>query len=281
MKTYEQQYLALLEECITFGEPRSNRTGTDAYSLFGKVITHNMLKGFPLINSRKLNEKSIRVETDFYLKGYTDKKWLQDRGCSFWNSWQSPEFNDQYDLGPTYGFHWRHWGAHYAGRSFAYKGHGQDQITEAVEALKAHPHSRQVVITQWNPSNTNLSALPPCIFAFQLILTNGFLDLVFYQRSSDLVLGFPNDFAQHALLLHLFAKELKVQAGNVIAMLGLAEVYSNHVSGVRELLSRDYSKAPLPYIETNNFTSVVNWDWDDSKVVNYNPLDLIKFNIAI
>lgn len=75
------------------------------------------------------------------------------------------------ELGPVYGVQWRNW-PNPDGTTF-------DQLTYALETLKADPNSRRVVVDCWNPSflpNPKISpaenalqgkmALTPCHFAF-------------------------------------------------------------------------------------------------------------------
>lgn len=93
-----------------------------------------------------------------------------------------------------------------------------------------------MVVSQWNPKDIDQQAIPPCPFAFQLLKYGDKLNIIFYQRSADACLGLPNDFAQHALLLHLFCLETGYTAGNVIGMFGQIELYENHIQQAHVLL---------------------------------------------
>ncbi len=277
-KSFEEQYKDLLSEALEHGLLRPTRSGISAYSLIGKVLEHDMSQGFPLLTLRKMPQKSMRVETEFYLKGYTDKKWLIDRGCHFWDYWQNKNSDDPNDLGPTYGFEWRHWNAEYTGIG-DYKGKGVDQIKWVIEKLKKYPENKRLVVSQWNASDINQQAIPPCPFAFQLLKHGDKLNLIFYQRSGDLCIGVPNDFAQHALLLHLFCKETGFTEGKLIAMFGQVELYENHIDGAKELLVRE--NGVLPIVETQKFTSVLDWEFNDTEFLNYQPHEKIHFDIAV
>jgi thymidylate synthase len=244
----------------------------------GKTIEHDMKLGFPLSTLRQMPQKSMRVETEFYLKGYTDKKWLTDRGCHFWDQWQGNQSEDSNDLGPTYGFEWRNFGADYKGIG-DYTGQGIDQIKTLIEKIKKDPESKRLVVSQWNPKDIDQQSIPPCPFAFQILKYGDELSLIFYQRSADICLGLPNDFAQHALLLHLICLETGYKEGKVIGMFGQVELYENHIDGARKLLeveSFDYSTAL-----TKNFTGVLNWKFTDTTFINYQHGEKINFPIAI
>lgn len=55
------------------------------------------------------------------------------------------------DLGPVYGFQWRHWGAEYKDMHTDYSGIGIDQLAEVIETIKKDPNSRRIVMSAWNP----------------------------------------------------------------------------------------------------------------------------------
>ena len=124
-------------------------------------------------------------------------------------------------------------------------------------------------------------ALPPCHYAFQLTITGKKLNLMWNQRSVDVMLGLPFNIASYALLLHLLAKETGYEDGRLVGFLGDAHIYTNHVDGAKEQLARDPNQYPLPKIVTENFTSIYNWTYTDSKVVGYESYPRIKFDIAV
>ena len=59
-----------------------------------------------------------------------------------------------------------------------------------------------------------------------------------------------------------------------------AHIYLNHIDGVKELLQRPTDKS-LPTIETNNFNSIYEWEYNNTTLHNYNPYPSIKFQVAI
>ena len=66
------------------------------------------------------------------------------------------------DLGPVYGFQWRHFGAEYVDAKTDYTGQGVDQLAEVIEKLKNKPHDRRIILSAWNPADLKKMALPPC-----------------------------------------------------------------------------------------------------------------------
>lgn len=66
------------------------------------------------------------------------------------------------DLGPVYGFQWRHFGAEYVDAKTDYTGQGVDQLAEVIDKLKTKPYDRRIVLSAWNPADLKKMALPPC-----------------------------------------------------------------------------------------------------------------------
>ena len=56
---------------------------------------------------------------------------------------------------------------------------------------------------------------------------------------------------------------------------------SEHVDGAKEQLTRDPHLYPLPQIQTDNFTSIFDWKYDDTKLLNYQSHPKISFEIAV
>ena len=66
------------------------------------------------------------------------------------------------DLGPVYGFQWRHFGAEYSDMHADYTGKGVDQLAQLIDTIKRNPNDRRLVLTAWNPAALADMALPPC-----------------------------------------------------------------------------------------------------------------------
>ncbi|KAF6144224.1 hypothetical protein GIB67_004897 [Kingdonia uniflora] len=94
------------------------------------------------------------------------------------------------DLGPVYGFQWRHFGARYNMHA-DYTGQGFDQLLDVIDKIKNNPDDRRIILSAWNPSDLKLMALPPCH--------------MFAQRSADMGLGVPFNIASYALLTCMIA----------------------------------------------------------------------------
>jgi len=82
-----KEYLNLLEDILKNGRVKHNRTGIDTTGVFGRMINFDLSEGFPLLTTRKIPFKSVKVELEGFIKGITDKTWYQDRGCHYWDDW--------------------------------------------------------------------------------------------------------------------------------------------------------------------------------------------------
>lgn len=287
-------YLDIVRRVLGTGQPKPDRTGTGTLAVAGAMFEHDMASGFPLLTTKKMPFKVIAAELEFFIKGITDKAWLQARGNHIWDEWASPlkapyghtaeakaRMAGERDLGPVYGFQWRHYNAPYQNFDTDYSGRGTDQLQSVVENLKKDPSSRRMLVVAWNPSMLTAMALPPCHYAWQATVINGRLNLLWNQRSVDTMLGLPFNIASYALLLHLLAKEAGLKEGRLVGFLADVHIYNNHLAGAKEQLTRDPAKFPLPAIATDPFTSIFNWQAGDTKLLNYQSYPKIAFEIAV
>lgn len=292
-------YLDILENIMTNGKDlRMNRTGIPDIGLSaGAVFEHDMSTGFPLVTTKKMGLKNIATELEFFLYGITDKRWLQDRKCHIWDEWANPvkveqKYNiatnnlpnltddekntirnsimdSERDLGPIYGFQWRHFGGEYVWNekrinknptdNFNPKNPGIDQVQNAIYKLKNNPNDRRILVSAWNPVAIPQMALPPCHVMHQLVVRDGKLSLIWTQRSCDMFLGVPYNIASYALLLLLYAKEAGLKPGTLKGELHDAHIYQNHIPQVREQLQRKPYPLPTVEIPNDNWRGMLNW----------------------
>jgi thymidylate synthase len=287
-------YLDIVKKVIDTGVKKMPRQGTECFTTAGIMFEHDMAQGYPLLTTKKMPLRLISSELEFFIKGITDKQWLLDRNNHIWDEWASPKkapyghdeaakkrMLEERDLGPIYGFQWRHFNAAYKDHDSNYAGQGVDQLKNMVEMLKKNPNDRRMIVSAWNPIQLSEMALPPCHYCFQVTVTDGKLNLMWNQRSVDVMLGLPFNIASYALLLHLLAKESGYREGRLVGFLGDVHVFVNHVGGANEQMSRDPNKYPLPTIETENFTSIFDWKAEDTKLHNYESYPRISFEIAV
>jgi thymidylate synthase len=278
----EQTYLEALKTILNDGELISNRTGIKAFTYPHMMIKHNMREGFPLLTTKKMAWNAIKVELEFFIKGLTNKQWLQDRKCYIWDEWCNPtkipnnlnkeekiKFQkEEKDLGKIYGYQWRN-----------FNSQGKDQLKHIIHELKNNPTNRQLICSAWNPNEIEEQALPPCHVLWHVFTTNDKLHLSWFQRSVDFFLGYPFNQASYALLLHLLCRETGLEEGTVTGFLSNCHIYENHVQAVKNQLDR--KPFNFPTLETFNFKSVLEWQSDDSVLNEYRHHPPIKADIAI
>ncbi len=289
-----EEYHRIVREILEKGEWKVNRTGVRALTIAGMKFEHDLSKGYPLLTTKKVPFRLIASELEFFIKGITDKGWLQERNNHIWDEWCNPKkvpyghdaetqkrMMEEQDLGAIYGFQWRHFGAPYAGQHTDYAGKGTDQLKKIIGTLKTNPTDRRMIVNAWNPMALGEMALPPCHYGFQIVVIGDRLNLLWNQRSVDTMLGLPFNIASYGLLLHLLALESGMKEGKLVGFLGDVHIYEDHIRGAKELLSRDVGNYPLPSIKTNSFTSLFDWKYTDTELLNYQSYPPIKMNIAV
>ena len=287
MSRLDKTFQETLELILTKGYKKEDRTGTGTISFPGVMIRHDMSDGYPLLTLRTVPFKSAAIELEGFIKGITSKQWYKERGCNYWNQWCNPQIvpygtdneskkrmEECDDLGEIYGKQWRH----FQDPQNLYGSTIKDQLKDVVDTLKSNPNSRRMLCSAWNPLALEHMALPPCHFAWQVNVTDGKLNLFYYMRSVDFVLG--NDLNTYGLLLHLLAKESNLKEGMLVGFFADAHIYLNHIDGIKELLSRN-TMGNLPTIKTDNFKSIYDWQYSDTILLDYEPLPSVKFNVAV
>jgi thymidylate synthase len=268
MNSEEQKYLELLREVLERGARKSDRTGTGTLSVFGRQLRFGLEAGFPLLTTKKLHLKSIIYELLWFLRGDTNVKWLQERGVTIWDEWA----DEKGDLGPVYGYQWRHWRTPGGGEI--------DQIEKLVHSIKSKPDSRRHMVTAWNPADVERMALPPCHALFQFYVADGRLSCQMYQRSADLFLGVPFNIASYALLTLMVAQVTALAPGDFILSLGDAHLYLNHLDQAREQLAR--APRTFPRLRLNpQVKDLAGFRYEDFVLEGYDAHPSIKAPIAI
>lgn len=293
-KNVDELYLDIVKKVLENGEKVNTRQGKDAYTIAGAIFEYDMSKGFPLLTTKKVPLRLISTELEFFINGITDKNWLIERNNHIWDEWATPKkapyghdeeskkrMLEERDLGPIYGFQWRHFNAKYEGFETDYTNQGIDQLKKVIETLKTNPRDRRMIVNSWNPTQLEEMGLPPCHYSFQITTINNKLNLMWNQRSVDTMLGLPFNIASYGLLLHLIAKETGLEEGKLVGFLADVHIFEDHVEGAKEQLNRDPKKYLIPTIETSNWTSIFNWKNEDTKLLNYESHPRISFEIAI
>jgi len=294
-----KEYINLISDVLNEGEYHQNRTGIDTIRVWGKSLKMDLGDGFPLLTTKKMAVKSSFTEMLGFIRGETDIRWYQERGCKIWNKnhqdWhgkqkdddikklsqvidtidknnleESIEFRDNnpHSLGYIYGYQWRNM-------------NGYDQLKDIFINLLNRSNSRRLIMSAWNPSQFHLMCLPPCHVTYHFSIRNDkYLDISMWQRSVDCGLGLPFNLANTALLCHVMSKCADLSPGRMCWFGDDVHIYENHVDQLKEQITRKPYKLPKLFIDPS---SKIPWEieYNDIRIVDYKHHDKIKMDMAV
>lgn len=255
MNTEEQQYLNLVKEIIDNGYDENGRNGKTRVK-FGHTMRFSLRDGtIPLLTTKKVAFRPCFEELFWFISGSTDNRLLQEKNVSIWNGNSTREFLDSRglydravgDLGPVYGFQWRHFNATYIDRNLDYEGDGIDQLQNIIDDLKNEDtrSSRRHILTAWNPCQLDEMALPPCHMICQFnVRENKYLSCALFQRSGDVGLGVPFNIASYSLFTHILAKHCGLIADEFVHFLGNCHIYEEHIEPLKLQIQREPMEFP-------------------------------------
>lgn len=254
----ECAYLDLVRDLLARGSRRGDRTGTGTLSAFGRQVKLDLSRGeLPLLTTKAVPYKAVVRELLWFLRGGTDARELARQGVRIWDGNTSRAFldarglahYDEGDIGPMYGFVWRHAGAEYAGCGADYAGQGHDQLAEVLRLLREDPFSRRIVMTTYHVPYLEQGCLHPCHglvaqFYVDEDAETGqrWLSCHMYQRSQDTFLAWSFNAVGYALLTHVLAAKAGMRARELTISYGDVHLYADHV----ELAQQQLARAPLP-----------------------------------
>ena len=216
-----QQYLDLVDDTLSGGTYKPNRTGVDTVASFSQQYTVDLQDGFPLLTTKDLSGfrwNSLIHEFKWYLSGEEHIRTLREE-TGIWDAWA----DDEGRLDTAYGRFWRRYPVPTGGldgEAWPEEDHRWrnddgtfDQIQYVVDTLNESPNSRRLVVSAWHPANAAVSTLPPCHYTFVFNVQGDKLNCHLTQRSGDIALGVPFNIAAYSLLTHAVAQETGFEVG--------------------------------------------------------------------
>ncbi|XP_060085354.1 thymidylate synthase-like [Ylistrum balloti] len=284
----EKHYLDAIQQILDYGTRKTNRTGIDTLSIFGMQMRYNLREDFPLLTTKNMFWQGVAEELIWFIQGCTNANKLKEKKIHIWDEHGSKKFlsklglghREEGDLGPVYGFQWRHFGAEYKDMHTDYTDQGVDQLKDVIYKIKNQPDDRRIIMSAWNPPDLPKMALPPCHAFVQFFVVNGELSCQLYQRSADMGLGVPFNIASYALLTYMIAHVTNLKPGDFVHTLGDAHVYANHIDPLKVQLAREPKPFPKLVIK-RQVEDIDDFKFEDFEIVGYQPHPKIEMKMAV
>lgn len=285
----ERQYLNLLNNIMENGIKRDGRNGK-TLSLFTEHFKFDLRKGFPLLTTKKMFIRGIIEEFLFFLRGETDSNILSEKKVRIWEGNTTKEFIENRGLnyakgimGPMYGYQWRKFGKSYVTNEDGYPidsdtDKGVDQLSNVIDLIKNDPHSRRILMTSYNPLQSEEGVLYPChSITIQFYVEEEYLDMFCFNRSQDTFLGVPYNIASSSLLLILVAQLTNKTPRFFNMSMGDTHLYEDHINCAQEQIERIPYKFPNIKIKNiNNISDIDSLIESDFILENYLSYPTIK-----
>lgn len=260
-------YPDLIVKVLDQGTVRSSRAGNTA-SIFGELLKIDISKGLPIMQGRKMYVQPVLGELAALLRGPKSIEDFKRYGCNYWDSWA----DEHGMLNLDYGNAWRDF-------------NGIDQLKELVNTIKNNPMDRRMLITGWRPDNLKYLSLPCCHLLYQwYVREDKYLDMIWYQRSVDVMVGLPSDVLLAAVWTALLANDCGLVPGMINMCLGDTHIYANHGAGaleyLRQLARLPKPPKPVPFSFVKG-TTVFNFTPQMLILDEYNSGSPIKFSLNV
>ena len=256
--SFEEQYLAALDNVLHCGIDTTDRTGTGRRRLPNVHFSINLFETddydsdpkfvLPVLNGKKVFPLMGCKEMTWMLSGDTNIKALEDNKVTYWREWA----DENGDLGPVYGKQFRDM-------------NGADQLKYVANKLFKDPMSTQILINLWNAGDLNRMALPPCHFSYyfqalpcedvKCANRNGMmLNLHLVQRSADSFLGVPYNAIMASYFLQLMCIAFNFEPGYLYWTCHDFHIYHNHFDAVQQYMQNVREDK---YLTCGDFTELV------------------------
>ena len=297
------QYQNLLKDILKNGTIEKNeRTGTGTKKVFGRILSFDLAKGYPLLTTKKMFTKGIIYELLWMISGNSNIRYLVKNDVNIWNEWpyqnylktnnlekKYPTYSHKWllekdkfiqkiksdskfaskwgECGPFYGVQWRNFS-------------GVDQLSNVIKEIKTNPASRRLIVNAWNAPLINSMALPPCHVMYQFNVAKGKLSCMMYQRSVDTFLGLPFNIASYALLTIMVSSVTNYKPGSLVMALADTHLYLNHIKQANKQIKRRPYKLPEMSINAK-VKSLFDFKYEDFKLTGYKSHPTIKADISV
>ena len=265
MKAYKD----LVKQVLACGEVKECRNGVTT-SLIGTQLKFDAAN-IPLLNSRKIFYKGVVGEFSAFMNNCTKLQEFKDRGCNYWDAWADNKGTLRLD-----------YVTQLHNNLITLKGVQTPQLEALKIGLVNDKFSRRHIINLWVPENLHNLSLPCCHYSYQFIVsTDNKLNMIWTQRSADVMVGIPSDMILAYLWVQCLSKELGFKPGEVTMNFGDAHIYEEHIAGAKQYL--EVLEPRLIPIATLNdtFTCIESFYPDQLDIIQYDPHPSIKFELKV
>ena len=264
-----REYKDLVKQVLACGEVKEGRNGITT-SLIGTQLKFDVAN-IPLLNSRRLFYYGVVGEFSAFMNNCTKLQEFKDRGCNYWDAWADNKGTLRLD-----------YVTQLHNNLITLKGVQTPQLEALKIGLVNDKFSRRHIINLWVPENLHILSLPCCHYSYQFIVsTDNKLNMIWTQRSADVMVGIPSDMILAYLWVQCLSKELGFEPGIVTMNFGDTHIYEEHIAGAKQYL--EVLEPRLIPIATLNdkFTCIESFYPDQLDIIQYDPHPSIKFELKV
>jgi thymidylate synthase len=289
-KFADDQYKNLIKFIIDNGTKVSTPQDVDAITCFGTAPTliYDLDNGDPIIPERKMGVKGPIAEMCAFLNGEQDFNVMKEKygvPATFWDSWVTERKTQKVGAAPNClgdGSYGR------AFTAFPTPGGGEfNQVENMIRMLKDDKlrNRRTIYMTSWIPFYNGWGAnqktvVSPCHGWVHFRVIEEELHMLSWQRSADVLLGFPNDMISYIAFFKMVASIVNLKPKRIIFQISDAHIYENQLIEAKEILCRDSRFFPILQIK-NHKDNIKDYRHEDFELVDYNPHPSMKISSAV
>lgn len=270
MSKADEIFINMCKDIIENGESSEGQVirakwedGTPAHTIkkFCIVNRYNLREEFPIITLRPTAFKLAVGELLWIWQKKSNN--IKGLGSHIWDSWA----DENGSIGKAYGYQ--------LSIKHQYKEGMFDQVDRIIYDLNHNPYSRRIIANMYNHHDLHEMALYPCAYSVTFNVTNGRLNMILNQRSSDVLVANNWNVCQYAILVHMMAQVSNLEVGELVHVIADAHIYDRHIPLVEELIKRPTFDAPK--LEINkDIKNFYDFTVDDFKLVDYKKNPQIK-----
>lgn len=124
-----------------------------------------------------------------------------------------------------------------------------DQVDGVLWDLRHNPASRRIMTNIFVHKDLHEMHLQPCAYSMTFNVSGNTLNAILNQRSQDMLTANNWNVCQYAVLLHMVAKSVGLEAGELVHVIADCHIYDRHVPLVKAMLEGESHPAPKLIID--------------------------------